>query len=687
MKKLLSVVLAACLTLCGTLSVIGCGSIDDVFEPENKTRLYYLYNPETDTHVKTEYMEIDGSEFSLVKNNDGITVTSGGTISFNSDNFTIVCDSELLGVSITNIMNGEREGDGVLRVDSKTVMGMTSTPTTYHDVYYYCLENSKPLDPIIKRTVTLDGNGGTFASGASSVALNVGDDGKVNNMQMPVRNGYYFAGYYMDRAGNGAQVTIASEFSRSVTLYAKWSEVPSSYTRYYSYDAATDEYDKQYYLDIYGSTATVNMLYAGMAMRFDGSVQKTDSEITLELSSTVYLMISITLSGKIDKNGAIILETMRIDGLQEQSISDCFCKEGVKPAKPDEPPPVPTSHKITFVCPEGGAFSNGSNEMAVMTDPQTGKVEFPAAPKINGYVIKFYYVYTNPEAGGGMHDVTPDTVFEKDAVVFYHYEKLLNVTFVVDGKTVETRQMKKGDKLGKCDIPDLIKNRHMFKGWVNNGKYYVERSVINSDIVLTADYYTYEQARDNMDDMSDWSEPGHLYIHYLRYDAMPFEKSIDISRTDVQYKDAAYKDWLLWAWPRGGVGRAFKPIRLGMYGIVYDINMDQTYADGGWNGVTKTHNGEKVQYYGKDVGIMFFDDSSRMKDSIWKSDGGNLYLNKSLLFEYYDTDVSGNPIGDPMYIFDGNNSVHLLFTSGSINQKMIDGHQLPMITLFDGQAV
>lgn len=124
LKKLISIILTACVAFVGAMAFVACGDIDIVKGADR----YYLYNTRLDEHVLTEYLELDGAKCRFVKSSDGVTVTSSGTANFDGQQLTITCDGEVLGVPVTTVMRGEREKTGVLRIDSRTSIGLSTTP-------------------------------------------------------------------------------------------------------------------------------------------------------------------------------------------------------------------------------------------------------------------------------------------------------------------------------------------------------------------------------------------------------------------------------------------------------------------------------------------------------------------------------------------------------------------------------
>ena len=74
-----------------------------------------------------------------------------------------------------------------------------------------------------KYTLTINANGGKYASGKTSASKKVTYAAKVGTLGTPTRTGYTFAGYYTAKTG-GTKVaaTTVYKYAKNVTLYALW---------------------------------------------------------------------------------------------------------------------------------------------------------------------------------------------------------------------------------------------------------------------------------------------------------------------------------------------------------------------------------------------------------------------------------------------------------------------------------
>ena len=666
MRKTVSIILAVCISLLSSLTLFGC---DTIKAPESSgdTR-FYRYNAETEVYDKSEYMQLDGDKCSLIKDNNGITVSSTGTVTFINDSFTIVCTSDLLGITITNVMKGQRESDGVLRVDSQTVIGMTATPVTDYEVIYYCRDGVKPTSPTVQYTITFDANGGKFDGEELRKTVRANTSGTVSLPSAPTRSGYDFVGYFEDKTSGNTPITSSTVFERSMTVYARWTERNAAADRYYYYDAESDSLNMNDYIDIDGTSVMMVTISGGTTVRNSGSVLFIGNNFTITITSQTTLI----LSGERQSNGILRFTNVKLisNGTEIEDTSVFYyCPFGVKPPKqPDGGDDEDEGYEITFNAAPG-VFADGTQTKIISTDKYGKLTSFPDNPTRNGYKFKGFTSYYYLEY------ITIDTVFTRSMTVTAEFNKVYTVEFTVENELVERREVEDGDPLGDYDLPAIPqgKDYHMFKGWREKGgyTYYTPVTSITKNVTLNAEFYTQNDVKYYLDSMWKWTEPGHLYIHYLRKDGEIYIADSPIY-TDMSW--TAYEDWLLWAWPYGGEGRAYEPIRTGMYGIVYDIDMKKTYTDGGWDSLTKTHKSQSVNYFGKGIGLKIFNDKSRYDGSaVWQTDGDNLLIDR-YYFEYWHVDDEGNKVGDNIYFFYENVSMHMILNPGYIDQDVIDAY-------------
>ena len=82
-------------------------------------------------------------------------------------------------------------------------------------------------------TVLFDANGGSFSGGATLADIATQADGTVVFPENPTREGYEFAGWTYDRAGNDPFVA-GTKLDKHVNLYAQWTKVQEASVLFYA---------------------------------------------------------------------------------------------------------------------------------------------------------------------------------------------------------------------------------------------------------------------------------------------------------------------------------------------------------------------------------------------------------------------------------------------------------------------
>lgn len=179
---------------------------------------------------------------------------------------------------------------------------------------------------------------------------------------------------------------------------------------------------------------------------------------------------------------------------------------------------------------------------------------------------------------------------------------------------------------------------HTLTAWYNNTiKWDFSTSKVNRDITLTAEWSTDVDAEEALQYEKDltWGEVDHLYIHYLRGTHTEGEQgkvnSAPAPDYSTQIDSAVYGDWGLWVWeyfPTNSEGRAFYPMKIDESGAVYDIDLNATYTDAGWNAENRNNKGLTISYEkAQRMGIQVFSQDSRINGSgFWVNDGGDVYV-------------------------------------------------------------
>jgi len=201
-------------------------------------------------------------------------------------------------------------------------------------------------------------------------------------------------------------------------------------------------------------------------------------------------------------------------------------------------------------------------------------------------------------------------------------------------------------------------------GWFYaDGRSFDINTPITANITIFANWVTEaelsEAAKEYENKIPTWSESGHLYIHYKRGDHVQAEESVkNTGAPDYNnaIKSTPYGDWGLWLWPKNNEGRLFNAAWIDVSGAVYDILLDHTYNDFGWDADNKVHKGLSENYIKNndiavtDVGMQLFQISTRLGKGYWANDGGNNYLT---LEDYkradgsYHVFVSQGSVGTP----------------------------------------
>ncbi len=180
---------------------------------------------------------------------------------------------------------------------------------------------------------------------------------------------------------------------------------------------------------------------------------------------------------------------------------------------------------------------------------------------------------------------------------------------------------------------------HEISGWFDGSKEWnFATDTVTKDVTLTAKWQVTDAANiaEEYEENLNWGEARHLYVHYLRaahdasengttngnYDAATHSYDTPIV-SDV------YGDWGLWVWeynPVPSEGRTFYPMKIDESGAVYDIYLDGTWNDGGWDSASRTHKDSEVNYSNTNyIGVQLFSKDSRENgQGFWVNDSGDI---------------------------------------------------------------
>ena len=203
-------------------------------------------------------------------------------------------------------------------------------------------------------------------------------------------------------------------------------------------------------------------------------------------------------------------------------------------------------------------------------------------------------------------------------------------------KNPQSQKVKKGEKAVQPTVDKW--EGHTLTAWYRSTiKWDFSVNTVSSNLTLTAEWSTDvddEVARQYEENLT-WGEAGHLYVHYLRGTHLKSENgrvnSAKAPGYSTQIDSEVYRDWGLWAWeyePHNGEGRAFYPMKIDESGAVYDIKLNETYNDAGWNSEIRDNKGMEISYTNTTtIGLQLYSQDSREHGSgFWVNDGGNLYL-------------------------------------------------------------
>lgn len=180
---------------------------------------------------------------------------------------------------------------------------------------------------------------------------------------------------------------------------------------------------------------------------------------------------------------------------------------------------------------------------------------------------------------------------------------------------------------------------HELTGWFDgNSEWDFSANTVTKDITLTAKWKVTDAANiaETYEENLNWGESRHLYVHYLRaaHDASEngttntgYEASTH--SYDEPIDSDVYGDWGLWVWeynPVPSEGRTFYPMKIDESGAVYDIYLDGTWYDGGWDSATRTHKDSTVSYTDTNyIGVQLFSKDSRENgQGFWVNDSGDI---------------------------------------------------------------
>lgn len=190
-------------------------------------------------------------------------------------------------------------------------------------------------------------------------------------------------------------------------------------------------------------------------------------------------------------------------------------------------------------------------------------------------------------------------------------------------------------------MPSPTWEGYVLNGWYDGDTLVGGSTAITKNMTLVAKWTSQAQIdqeiaeyENSLTAANGW-EAGHLYIHYKRYDHSTSEQTkVNTGAPDYNsvIGSPVYDDWGLWLWPKNDEGRLFHPWRIDVSGAVYDVLLDHTYTDAGFDSDTKQNKGLSISYKENQgnavtvVGMQLFSIKSREGSGYWGNDGGNVDL-------------------------------------------------------------
>ncbi|MDZ4197512.1 MAG: InlB B-repeat-containing protein, partial [Candidatus Izemoplasmatales bacterium] len=169
------------------------------------------------------------------------------------------------------------------------------------------------------------------------------------------------------------------------------------------------------------------------------------------------------------------------------------------------------------------------------------------------------------------------------------------------GAQPSVQVVKHGNK-AQMPLTNPTKEGHLFIGWFLDSEA-SQRFDFNQTITSTVLLYAGFEVEDEDYDLSlsEWSQPGFLYIHYRRF----------------VNTEQDYADWSIWLWPWLGDGVAIEWSRFDQSGAIAAIDLTQVYTNGGPLG-NRTVDFRDVNR----VGFLVVFKPSKLGTGMWQSDGG-----------------------------------------------------------------
>jgi uncharacterized protein (TIGR02145 family)/uncharacterized repeat protein (TIGR02543 family) len=264
-------------------------------------------------------------------------------------------------------------------------------------------------------TVTFNPNGGTV----SPKSAKTDEDGKLDSLPTPTRDGYFFDGWYTAQTG-GTQVAESREYTANTTIYARWTTEPVTPP---------------------GTSFTVTFDANG------GTVSPTSAK-TIE-GGTLDFWPTPTRTGY-DFDGWYTEAT----GGTPVSVGRVYTANTTIYARWVEIP-AGTTYIVTFNA-NGGTVSPASRRTGA-----DGKLSALPEPERNGYTFDGWYT---AETGGTK--VAESRVYTAATTIYARWTAITyTITFNPNGGTVSPTSAKTGDGGKLASLPTPTRTGYNFAGW------------------------------------------------------------------------------------------------------------------------------------------------------------------------------------------------------------------------------
>lgn len=317
------------ISIFGTDSVINLMSTGNLYAEVSMTNSSIQLSGDETCDVVTQITSVYDS-------NSYTSVYADGTIE-TGDSVTLQLEGDAL--TLDNSISGEGSIDIYTDNDEDPVEHFVETLDSENQ------EDGIVIDDVRRMvyTVTFDPNGGTLTGEASA---ETGDDGTLDSLPVPVRDGYDFTGWYTEADG-GTQITLDTVFTEDTIVYAHWTEIKPE-------------------IKTYTVTTTANPSEWG-SVSGSGTYNEGDEVTVSATPADGYKFVKWTENGQsisTSANYSFIITSDRV-------LTAVFEKDH-SAVVPDIPPapsvpstPVDTSYSITIANADNGTINVSSNSAKV----------------------------------------------------------------------------------------------------------------------------------------------------------------------------------------------------------------------------------------------------------------------------------------------------------------------------------